>query len=199
MANAAKQILGSRIDIGVIITKYYHAKAPIDGFTIFEAGHPVPDNKTFAATEFALNLTKNLTADDTVLFLLSGGGSSLFELPLVPEQELFDITERLLASGADIVEINTIRKRLSKVKGGRFALHCAPAKVFSIVLSDIIGNRLDMIASGPTAADSTAYEDAMRIVKKNGIELTENTRTALQTETSVICGYAWKLKKQSPY
>ena len=148
MARAACDCVGGRLDGGIIITKHGHAQGPIGSLLIREAGHPVPDQDTFSATEEALALTDGLTAEDTVLFLLSGGGSALFEAPLVPQEELQSITQSLLASGADIVEMNTIRKRLSAVKGGRFAQHCAPAKVFSIVLSDIIGDPLDMIASG---------------------------------------------------
>ena len=94
-------------------------------------------------------MVKGKTASDTILFLLSGGGSALLEQPLISDGELREITRRLLACGADIVEINTIRKRLSAVKGGRFAQLCAPAKVYAIVLSDIVGDPLDMIASGP--------------------------------------------------
>lgn len=91
--------------------------------------------------------------NDMVLFLLSGGGSALFEKPLIPPEELEDITRQLLACGADITEINTLRKRFSAVKGGRFAQLCAPARVFSIVLSDVLGDPLDMIASGPTGTN----------------------------------------------
>ena len=100
-----------------------------------------------------------------MLFLLSGGGSALFEKPLVSGGELQDITNQLLASGADIVEMNTIRKRLSAVKGGRFAQHCAPARVFSIVLSDILGDPLDMIASGPAVPDSSTCAQALAIAE----------------------------------
>ena len=127
MAHAAVQALG-RVDGGVVVTKYGHVKGKISGISCYEAGHPVPDANSFAATEKALALVQGLTAEDTVLFLLSGGGSALFEKPLVPGGELQDITNQLLASGADIVEMNTIRKRLSAVKGGRFAQHCAPGK-----------------------------------------------------------------------
>ena len=148
MARAAVEALG-RVDGGVVVTKYGHVKGQISGVDCYEAGHPVPDENGFAATEKALELVQGLTAEDTVLFLLSGGGSALFEKPLLPGGELQDITHQLLASGADIVEMNTIRKRLSGVKGGRFAQRCAPANVFSIVLSDILGDPLDMIASGP--------------------------------------------------
>ena len=142
MAHAAVETLG-RVDGGVVVTKYGHVKGEILGVACYEAGHPVPDANGFAATQKALELVQGLTAGDTVLFLLSGGGSALFEQPLVPGAELQDITSQLLASGADIVEMNTIRKRLSGVKGGRFAQRCAPAQVFSIVLSDILGDPLD--------------------------------------------------------
>ena len=137
MAHAAVKFLG-RVDGGVVVTKYGHVKGTIPGVDCCEAGHPVPDENGFAATRKALELVQGLTAEDTVLFLLSGGGSALFEKPLIPGAELQQITGQLLASGADIVEMNTIRKRLSGVKGGRFAQSCAPAQVFSIVLSDIL-------------------------------------------------------------
>ena len=130
MAHAAVKFLG-RVDGGVVVTKYGHVKGTIPDVDCCEAGHPVPDENGFAATRKALELVQGLTAEDTVLFLLSGGGSALFEKPLIPGAELQQITGQLLASGADIVEMNTIRKRLSGVKGGRFAQNCAPAQVFS--------------------------------------------------------------------
>jgi hydroxypyruvate reductase len=126
MAKAASDCLGERIEAGVVVTKYGHVMGPIGNFVCFEAGHPVPDENSFTGTQAALDLVKGLTEQDTVLFLLSGGGSALFEKPLVNALELRDITGQLLACGADIVEINTIRKRLSQVKGGRFAQLCAP-------------------------------------------------------------------------
>ena len=129
MAYAAVAALG-HVDGGVVVTKYDHIRGNIPGVDCYEAGHPVPDENGFAATGKALDLISDLSADDTVLFLLSGGGSALFEQPLLPGEELQDITRQLLACGADIVEINTIRKRLSRVKGGRFAEACAPAQVF---------------------------------------------------------------------
>ena len=125
MAHAAVSVLG-KVDGGLVVTKYGHVRGAIPGVVCCEAGHPVPDENGFAATERALELVRNLTAGDTVLFLLSGGGSALLEKPLLPAAELQDITRQLLASGADIVEINCIRKRLSGVKGGRFAQACAP-------------------------------------------------------------------------
>lgn len=127
MANAAWDTLSTRITSGAVITKYGHSRGPIGPLQIFEAGHPVPDEAGLRAAQAALELTRGLREEDCVLFLISGGGSALFESPLVPLAELEDITGQLLSCGADIVEINTIRKRLSAVKGGRFALHCRPA------------------------------------------------------------------------
>ncbi len=183
MARAAYSCVGERLDDGIVITKHGYAQGPIGNLRIREAGHPVPDEDTFSATEEALAITEGLGAEDLVLFLLSGGGSALFEAPLVPQGELQDITKQLLSCGADIVEMNTIRKRLSAVKGGRFAQHCAPAQVFSIVLSDIIGDPLDMIASGPAYPDSSTCADAQGIVIKYGLSLTPTAEQCLQEET----------------
>ena len=183
MAKAAYDCLGDRIEGGVVVTKYDHVKGPIGNFTCCEAGHPVPDENSFAGTQKALDLVSGLTEKDTVLFLLSGGGSALFEKPLVPGEVLQDITGQLLACGADIVEINTIRKRLSGVKGGRFALACAPAQVFSIVLSDILGDPLDMIASGPAVPDTSTCEQAIAIAEKYQLKLTDEARALLAQET----------------
>ena len=183
MAKAAHDCLGERIDAGVVVTKYEHVMGPIANFDCREAGHPVPDENSFSGTQAALDLVENITADDTVLFLLSGGGSALFEKPLVDGAVLQDVTSQLLACGADIVEINTIRKRLSAVKGGRFAQICAPAKVFSIVLSDILGDPLDMIASGPAYPDSSTCEQAVAIAEKYKLKLTDEVRELLTKET----------------
>ena len=126
MADAAMKEL-DHVDGGIVITKYGHVRGGIPGIVCREAGHPVPDENSFSAAEEALTLVSGLTDEDRVVFLLSGGGSALFEKPLIPGGELADITGQMLASGADIVEMNTVRKRLSAVKGGRFALACAPA------------------------------------------------------------------------
>jgi len=183
MAYAAAVELGRRIDFGVVITKYEHSKGPIANFEIYEAGHPVPDENSFQATEAALHAVEGLTSEDTVLFLLSGGGSALFEVPKVSSEELDGVTRQLLASGADIVEMNTIRKRLSRVKGGRFAQHCAPAHVVQIVLSDIIGDPLDMIASGPAYPDSSTCAQAVEIAEKYHLDLSETGWECLSEET----------------
>ena len=182
MAHAAVAVLG-RVDGGLVVTKYGHVRGSIPGVVCCEAGHPVPDENGFAATERALELVRNLTADDTVLFLLSGGGSALLEKPLLPAAELQDITRQLLASGADIVEINCIRKRLSAVKGGRFAQACAPAQVYSIILSDIVGDPLDMIASGPAYPDSSTCAQARAIAARYGLRLSPLAWELLDRET----------------
>ncbi len=182
MAKAASDAL-DHVDGGVVVTKYGHVMGPIPGVECFEAGHPVPDENSFAATEKALELVSGLTAEDSVIFLLSGGGSALFEKPLIPAEELQDITGQLLACGADIVEMNTLRKRLSAVKGGRFAQACAPARVFAVVLSDILGDPLDMIASGPASPDSSTCQQAMAIVKKYGLRLSDEALALLGQET----------------
>ena len=171
------------IDRGIVITKYDHVMGPIGNLVCREAGHPVPDENSFSATREALEMVSGLKEEDTVLFLLSGGGSALLEDPLIPPEELQGITQQLLACGADIVEINTIRKRLSRVKGGRFALACHPAQVFSIVLSDIIGDPLDMIASGPACPDSTSCADALAIAEKYQLCLSEAALACLRAET----------------
>ena len=183
MANSAEKCLGDRIQKGVVITKYNHVKGPISDFTLVEAGHPIPDENSFSGTQAAIDLVAGLKSDDTVLFLLSGGGSALFEKPQISGEELSDITGQLLACGADIVEINTVRKRLSLVKGGKFAKICEPAKVFSIVLSDILGDPLDMIASGPACPDSSTCNDAVRIIKKYNIKLSQKARELIEVET----------------
>ena len=185
MAHAAVEALGS-VDGGVVVTKYDHVKGEIPGVDCYEAGHPVPDDNNFAATEKVLELVQGLTEEDTVLFLLSGGGSALFEKPLLPSGELQDITSQLLASGADIVEMNTIRKRLSGVKGGRFAQACAPAQVFSIVLSDILGDPLDMIASGPAVLDTSTCEQAQAIAEKYHLKLSGQAKALLMQETPKV-------------
>ena len=183
MAKTAGEILGDRLEKGVVITKYDHVKEELPRMDCYEAGHPVPDENSFRATQAALDLVSGLQAEDTVLFLLSGGGSALFEKPLISGEELADITKHLLACGADIVEMNTIRKRLSAVKGGKFAKLCEPAKVYSIVLSDILGDPLDMIASGPAYPDASTCEQALAIVEKYQLQLSKRAMELLYQET----------------
>lgn len=170
---------------GAVVTKYEHSMGDINGLEIYEAGHPVPDENTIKGTKALLKHVENLNENDTVLFLVSGGGSALFELPAegVTLEDMAGVTQQLLACGADIVEINTIRKHLSCVKGGRFAQICAPAHVYMVVLSDVLGDRLDSIASGPAWPDGSSSEEALNIVKKYDLKLSEKLIKALDNET----------------
>ncbi|MBR0151645.1 MAG: glycerate kinase [Synergistaceae bacterium] len=184
MAKAASDILGTNIT-GAVVTKYDHSMGDIPGLEIYEAGHPVLDANTLKGTSALLEHVKGLNAEDTVLFLVSGGGSALFELPAesVTLSDMQDITSQLLACGADIVEINTIRKHLSSVKGGRFAELCAPAHVYMVVLSDVLGDRLDSIASGPAAPDMSTSTEALEIVRKYGLNVKPELMSVLARET----------------
>lgn len=182
MASAAIMEIG-RVDSGIVITKYGHCQHPLPGIICREAGHPIPDKNGFSATQEALAMVSNLSKDDCVLFLLSGGASALFEAPLISKEELCAVTQSMLACGAPITEINTIRKRLSLVKGGRFALTCKPAQVFAVVLSDVLGDRTDMIASGPVSPDSSTCAEAIAIAEKYSLPISAEVRALLRNET----------------
>ncbi|MCD7881431.1 MAG: DUF4147 domain-containing protein [Clostridiales bacterium] len=182
MAKAALELPGIRPEGGIVLTKYGHVGHPLRGITSLEAGHPVPDDNSYAGTQAILDMSADLQEGDTVLLLLSGGGSALFEKPRVTPDRMEQITKLLLASGADITEINTIRKRLSLVKGGQFAAWCAPARVYTVVLSDILGDPLDMIAGGPTVPDSTTAQQALSIAEKYQLPLTAEERLLLSAE-----------------
>ena len=186
MAKAALEYLTVPVSGGVVVTKYDHVMGTLPGVDCYEAGHPVPDENSFRGTAAALELTKDLKQTDTVLFLLSGGGSALFEDPVVSGEELQDVTKQLLACGAEITEMNTIRKRLSRVKGGRFAQWCSPARVEAVVLSDILGDPLDMIASGPAAVDVSTCADACAIAEKYALKLSEQATACLKEETPKV-------------
>ncbi|WMI80228.1 glycerate kinase type-2 family protein [Anaerotignum sp. MB30-C6] len=185
MANAAAEILGDDIEKGIVLTKYHHSQGPIKNFTVLEASHPLPDEKTITGTEVIIEAVSDLSPEDTVIFLVSGGGSALFEKPAgnLGLKDLLEVTDQLLKCGADIVEMNTIRKHLSAVKGGKFAALCAPAQVYTIALSDILGDRPDSIASGPTCPDLSTCKDAFAIVEKYGLSLTEEMKQQLFVET----------------
>lgn len=184
MARAAVDQLGPGLG-GALVTKHGHSMGDIEGVEVFEAGHPLPDEGSVRGAEAILRHVQGLGPDDTVLFLVSGGGSALFELPApgVSLADMADVTSQLLACGAGIVEINTIRKRLSSVKGGRFAQLCAPAHVSMIVLSDVLGDPLDAIASGPAWPDASTSEEALSIVERYGLSLSPAMMEALRHET----------------
>lgn len=178
MAKAASEVL--KIKDGVLISKYGHIPYELDGIRSFEAGHPVLDENSIRATEEAIRLCSDLGEDDIVVFLLSGGASALFESPIVDLHELQDLNEQMLRKGLSIFEINTIRKKLSKVKGGRFADLCAPAKVYSIILSDVLSDRLDTIGSGPTVKDESDPDEALSLIDEYGIVISDETRKKIK-------------------
>jgi glycerate-2-kinase len=171
MAKSIESIFGRRITEGHIITKYEHS-VPLHFIGITEAGHPVPDENGIKGTELIMSIAKKAEKNDLMICLISGGGSAL--LTDVPEgcslDDLKDLNNILLKSGATIFEMNCIRKHLSKVKGGLLAKTAYPSRVVSLILSDVIGDPLDVIASGPTAHDPTTYADAISIINKYNIK-----------------------------
>lgn len=170
MAQSVEAVLGDRITAGHIVTKYAHA-CPLRRITTTEAGHPVPDENGLHGTRKILALAERASAGDLVICLISGGGSAL--LADVPEgcslDDLKALNDILLKCGADIVEINCIRKHLSRVKGGQLARAVQPATLVSLILSDIVGDPLDAIASGPTAPDPTTFDEALTILDQHRI------------------------------
>ena len=203
MAKTAYEILGERIDCGVVITKYDHipknvkcemqnAKFTLENTSLVghlgtielhEAGHPVVDFNGISATKRAIEMVSGLEKDDTVLFLVSGGGSALFESVSCSLEKMQELTKALLKSGATINEMNAIRKHVSQVKGGKLAELVYPASVYAIVLSDVVGDDLSTIASGPATADNTTVEDCLGILHKYNISVDDEIKSAIRRET----------------
>lgn len=174
MAAAAAEVLGARLDGGVVLTRRGHAAAewPLPpAVAVFEGGHPVPDEAGLAAARRIADLAAAAGPDDLVLCLISGGGSALLTLP-AEDLILADLqatTQALLRCGAPIQDLNTMRKHLEQLKGGQLARLAAPATVLSLVLSDVVGSPLDVIASGPTVPDSSTWADAWAVVERYGL------------------------------
>jgi len=166
---------------GIVVTRYGHG-LPTRCIEVVEASHPAPDAAGQRAAARLLQAVHGLTADDLVLVLLSGGGSALLAAPMagITLDEKRGVTKALLACGANIGEINCVRKHLSAIKGGRLALAAAPARVLTLAISDVPGDDLSTIASGPTVPDPTTCADALEIVDRYGIELPAAARAALQ-------------------
>lgn len=179
MAQAVEAALGGRITAGLVITKYDHVQ-PTERIEVREAAHPVPDDAGVAATQNVLALLDDAGANDLVLTLISGGGSALLVAPAegLTLADLQITTDLLLGSGATINELNAVRKHLSAVKGGRLAQRAAPARIVSLILSDVVGSSLDVIASGPTAPDSTTFRDAVSVLDR--YELAEQVPAAVR-------------------
>ncbi len=170
MAKAVESLLGDRIDDGVISVKYKHT-APLKKIRTIEAGHPLPDANGMVAANAILVVAQQATKADLVICLLSGGGSALLPLPVegITLEEKQKVSDVLIACGATIHEINAIRKHLSAIKGGRLGQAAAPAQVVSLILSDVVGDDLDVIASGPTVPDAATYSDCKEIIDRYGI------------------------------
>ncbi len=167
---------------GLVVTRYGYA-VPCRRIEIIEAGHPVPDAAGLDAARRMLTLVGNLSADDTVLCLISGGGSALLALPLegITLEDKQEVSRALLKSGASISEMNCVRRHLSAIKGGRLAAACHPAKVVSLLISDVPGDDPRDIASGPTVADASTCADAWEIVRRYGIEMPAGVRAVLES------------------
>lgn len=167
---------------GLVVTRYGYA-VPCERIEIVEASHPVPDAAGMQAAQRMLDLVGNLQADDTVLCLISGGGSSLLALPLdgISLEDKQALNRALLASGATIGEMNCVRRHLSAIKGGRLAAACHPAQVITLAISDVPGDKLGDIASGPTVGDATTCDDALAIVRRYGMDLPDSLRAVLES------------------
>jgi len=170
MAQAAEDTLEGLISTSVVITKYGHSM-PLKETEVIEAGHPIPDLNGLKGTDRIRAVAGASSADDLNICLISGGGSALLVSPLdgISLEEKQEVTGLLLGAGADIFELNTVRKHISAVKGGRLAETLYPSRTVSLILSDVIGDRLDVIASGPTAPDETTYIDALNVLKRYGL------------------------------
>lgn len=170
---------------GLVVTRYGHGEK-CEHIKVIEASHPVPDTAGQDAAREILNLVSNLTPEDQVFFLLSGGGSSLLSLPApgVGLEQKQAINKALLRSGAAIDEINCVRKHLSAIKGGRLALACQPAKLFTFAISDVPGDDPSVIASGPSVADPTTSAQALSILRKYNIEVADNVAAWLKNPAS---------------
>jgi len=174
MAQVVEEILGDYVTGGLIVTKYGHA-LPLRRIRLIEAGHPIPDAEGIRGVQETRDLLKNLSEEDIVLCLISGGGSALWPAPAegITLQMKQDVTQALLRAGATIRELNAVRKHLSEIKGGQLARLAFPARVISLIMSDVIGDPIDFIASGPTAPDTTSFSEALAIIQKYGARIPE--------------------------
>jgi hydroxypyruvate reductase len=170
MAQAVEEVLGQRVTAGLVNVKYgYRVETQI--IRLNEAGHPIPDAAGMAGTKQMAELARQATAEDLVICLISGGGSALMTLPAegIALADMKSLTDAFLRCGATINEINAVRKHLSQTKGGNLARLAYPAEIVTLILSDVVGNPLDVIASGPTVPDSTTFADAYGVIEKYGL------------------------------
>ncbi len=186
MAQTASAFLNDKVKMGLIVTKYGHSRGPLKMFEIIEAGHPTPDENSIRGAKRMLEILESLEQKDIVLFLLSGGGSSLVELPMdgLDLEDIPTVTRKLLFCGADITEMNLIRKKLSAIKGGKLSGHLRGQKAYAIILSDIISDNNDMIASGITYPDLSTVKDVEKILKKYQIRFDRKVMSVLEKSDS---------------
>lgn len=186
MAQTASAFLNDKVKMGLIVTKYGHSRGPLKMFEIIEAGHPTPDENSIRGAKRMLEILESLEQKDIVLFLLSGGGSSLVELPMdgLDLEDIQTVTRKLLFCGADITEMNLIRKKLSAIKGGKLSGHLRGHKAYAIILSDIISDNNDMIASGITYPDLSTVKDVEKILKKYQIRFDRKVMSVLEKSDS---------------
>jgi hydroxypyruvate reductase len=168
MAAAARQVFGRALTDGIVVTKYGHAAPSFRGLTVIEAGHPIPDEQGLLASRHIRELLKELNARDLLILLVSGGASALLPAPVEPVTLAAKqrTTNLLLRAGANIAELNAVRKHLSALKGGKLAALAYPATTISLVLSDVIGDKLDVVGSGPTVPDPSTFADALAVIGK---------------------------------
>jgi len=185
MAEAAEHIAASQFHRGIIVTKHGHATSYTGRCEVIEAGHPIPDENSLRASHTVLELLREPTAKDLLVVAVSGGASALLCAPvdgvaLAAKQRTTDL---LLRAGADIYELNCVRKHLSLLKGGNLAARAHPARVLSLLLSDVIGDHIDVIGSGLTAPDPSTFADAMRVLERRGVlpQVPHEVRTHLET------------------
>jgi len=172
MTEALEEVLGDKIEGGVVnILRGTETRYSVNRVKLNSSSHPVPDDKGVRGVQNMMSVTSNLSPKDLVFALISGGGSSLMTLPApgVSLGDVQDVTKKLLSSGATINELNAVRKHVSAFKGGRLAANCYPATVVSLILSDVVGDPLDIIASGPTAPDPSTYETAHEVLERHGV------------------------------
>ncbi len=181
MAKAMDSILGEHISDGIVITKYGFG-GTFNNFDVLEAGHPIPDDNGLMAGIKVREILEKSGKNDLIIFLISGGGSALLPLPRkdISVSDVVNLTDQLINSGATIGELNTIRKHLSAVKGGGLAKMAYPSESISLILSDVVGDSLDVIASGPTVPDSSTFEDFQEIVARYGIKLSPAVQGLLE-------------------
>ncbi len=181
MAQVVEAVAGDRVSAGLVVTKYDH-RLPLRKIRLIEAGHPLPDAAGVRAAKETRQLVADLAPEDIVLCLISGGASALWAAPAqgVSLEEKQEVTSLLLRAGAPIREVNAVRKHLSEIKGGQLARWAAPARVVSLIMSDVIGDPLDFIGSGPTAPDTTSFADALAVIQKYGLDVPPSVVNRLQ-------------------